>query len=79
MKYVVINVYDREIVDVGVANTKEEAMEIMKEDFLYVFTEYCNIEDFENKVGFGDSWEITDNYAWLNARIEYDWKIIEVE
>ena len=33
MKYVVINVYDREIMKVGIADTPTEATDIMKSDF----------------------------------------------
>ena len=39
MKYVVICVYDREIMKVGQADSPTEATEIMKNDFMNVFLE----------------------------------------
>ena len=81
MKYVVINVYDREIMKVGVADTPTEATEIMKNDFMNVFLDYYEEEDFENEVGCGDEWELNGTEAWLNTNsdTDYDWRIIEVE
>lgn len=81
MKYVVINVYDREIMKVGVADTPTEATEIMKNDFMNVFTDHYEEEDFENEVGCGDEWEFNETEAWLNTNsyTDYDWRIIEVE
>lgn len=81
MKYVVINVYDREIMKVGVADTPTEATEIMKNDFMNVFLDHYEEEDFENKVDCDDEWEFNETEAWLNANSDtnYDWRIIEVE
>ena len=81
MKYVVINVYDREIMKVGVADTPIEATEIMKNDFMNVFLDHYEEEDFENEVGCGDEWELNETEAWLNTNsdADYDWRIIEVE
>lgn len=81
MKYVVINVYDREIMKVGVADTPTEATEIMKNDFMNIFTEHYEEEDFENEVDCGDEWEFNEKEAWLNTNsdTDYDWRIIEVE
>ncbi len=81
MKYVVINTYDREIMKVGVADTPIEATEIMKNDFMNVFLDHYEEEDFENEVGCGDEWELNETEAWLNTNsdADYDWRIIEVE
>ena len=81
MKYVVINVYNREIMKVGVADTPTEATEIMKNDFMNIFLDHYEEEDFENKVGCCDEWELNETEAWLNtnAYTDYDWRIIEVE
>lgn len=81
MKYVVINVYDREIMKVGVADTPTEATEMMKNDFMNVFLDHYEEEDFENEVGCGDEWELNGTEAWLNTNSDtnYDWRIIEVE
>jgi hypothetical protein len=79
MKYVVINVYNREIMKVGVADTPTEATEIMRNDFMDVFTEHYDEEDFENEVGRGDEWEFYETEAWMNRFYNYDWRIIEVE
>lgn len=80
MKYVVINVYDREIMKAGVANSPTEATEIMKNDFMKTFTQHYEEEDFENEIGRGDEWEFHETEAWLNTSdISYDWRIIEVE
>ena len=76
MKYVVINVFDREIMKVGVADTPSEATEIMKNDFMNVFLDYHDEEDFKK----GDEWELNETEAYLNTSdIDYDWRIIEVE
>ena len=81
MKYVVINVYDREIMKVGVADTPTGATEIMKSDFMDVFLEHYDEEDFENEVGRDDEWDFYETEAWLNTSSDcnYDWRIIEVE
>lgn len=79
MKYVVINVYDREIMKVGVASTSKEATEIMKNDFMKVFLEHYEEEDFDNDYYRADEWEFNETEAWLNGRMNYDWRIIEVE
>lgn len=81
MKYVVINVYDREIMKVGVADTPTEATEIMKNDFMNIFLDHYEEGDFENKVGCGNEWELNETEAWLNTNsdTDYDWRIIEVE
>lgn len=79
MKYVVINVYDREIMKVGIADTPTEATEIMKADFMNVFLDHYEEEDFENEVDCGCSWELGETEAWLNGHMEYDWRIIEVD
>lgn len=79
MKYVVINVYDREIMKVGVADTPTEATEIMKSDFMDVFLEHYDEEDFENEVGRYDEWDFHETEAWMNTSYNYDWRIIEVE
>ena len=81
MKYVVINVYDREIMKVGVADTPTEATEIMKNDFMNVFEEHYDAEDFDNEVGRDDEWDFCETEAWLNTSSDYnyDWRIIEVE
>lgn len=81
MKYVVINVYDREIMKVGVADTPTEATEIMKNDFMNVFEEHYDTEDFDNEVGCDDEWDFRETEAWLNTddNYNYDWRIIEVE
>lgn len=78
MKYVVINVYDREIMKVGIADTPTEATEIMKSDFMNVFLDHYEEEDFENEVDCGYSWELGETEAWFNGRLDYDWRIIEV-
>ena len=79
MKYVVINVYDREIMKVGVADTAKEATEIMKNDFMNTFLEHYEEEDFENDYYRADEWELGETEAWLNGRMDYDWRIIEVD
>lgn len=80
MKYVVINVYDRTIMKVGVADTPTEATEIMKSDFMEVFLEHYDEEDFENEVGRDDEWDLYETEAWINTEPNsYDWRIIEVE
>lgn len=78
MKYVVINTYDREIMKVGVADTPMEATEIMKSDFMEAFLSHYKEEDFEFGIGCGDEWEFNATEAWLNGRMNYDWRIIEV-
>ena len=80
MKYVVINVYDREIMKVGVANTPTEATEIMKNDFMEIFLEHYDEEDFNNEVGHEDEWNFHATEAWLNTNSDYnyDWRIIEI-
>lgn len=79
MKYIVINVCDREIMYVGIADTPTEATEIMKSDFMEVFLEHYEEEDFENENYRADEWEVNETEAWLNGRMNYDWRIIEVE
>lgn len=81
MKYVVINVCDREIMKVGVTDTPSEATEIMKNDFMDVFEEHYDVEDFDNEVGRDDEWNFNATEAWLNTGgdYNYDWRIIEVE
>lgn len=82
MKYVVINVYDRNIIKVGVADTLEEATEIMKNDFINTFLrESYTEEDFKNQVDRFEEWDLRKTSAWLNGNNEYDydWEIIEVE
>lgn len=81
MKYVVIKLYNREIKKVGVANTLEEAKEIMKNDFMDVFTKEYDIDDFENGIDRGEEWDLDVDYscAWLRGCNDYDWEIIEVE
>ncbi len=79
MKYVIINVYDREIVKVGIAETPSEATEIMKRDFMNVFLEHYDADDFENDNWRADEWDISETEAWLNGRMNYDWRIIEIE
>lgn len=79
MKYVVINVYDREVMKVGIADTPTEATEIMKNDFMNVFLEHYEEEDFANECYRADEWEFSETEAWLNGRMDYDWRIIEVD
>ena len=79
MKYVVINTYDREIMKVGVADTPTEATELMRADCMNVFLEHYEEEDFENEVDYGYSWELGETEAWFNGRLDYDWRIIEVD
>lgn len=79
MKYVVINVYDRKIMKVGIADTPTEATKIMKRDFMNVFLDHYEEDDFDNEVGCGDEWEFNATEAWLNGHMEYDWRIIEVD
>ena len=65
----------------AVTEVATEATEIMKNDFMNVFTEYYEEEDFENEVGRGDEWEFYETEAWLNTNsdTDYDWRIVEVE
>lgn len=79
MKYIVINVCDREIMYVGIADTPTEATEIMKSDFMEIFLEHYEEEDFENGNYRADEWELNETEAWLNGRMNYDWRIVEVE
>lgn len=79
IKYVVINVYDKKIMKVGVADTSKEAMEIMRNDFMNKFLQHYKEEDFENEVGCGDEWDFSATEAWLNGYYDYDWRIIEVD
>ena len=82
MKYVVINVYDREIMKVGVAESPTEATEIMKNDFMQIFEEHYETDDFENEVGRGDEWDFNETEAWFNVDDDpynYDWRIIEID
>ena len=81
MKYVVVNVCDREIMKVGVSDTPSEATQIMKNDFMDVFEEHYDVEDFDNEVGRDDEWDFNATEAWLNTGgdYNYDWRIIEVE
>jgi hypothetical protein len=81
MKYVVINVIEREILKVGVADTPKKTTGILKNDFM---NEWDNNgytkEDFENKVGCGYEWELNATDAWMNtSNANYDWRIIEVD
>ncbi len=68
MKYVVINVYDRVILNIGTADTLIEAKEIMKNDFMHVLKEHSP-----------DNWQLDETTAWLNGRMNFNWQIIEVE
>lgn len=79
MKYVVINVYDREIMKIGIADTPTEATDIMMCDFMDTFFDHYEEEDFENEVGRGDEWDFNATEAWLNGHCDYDWRIIEVD
>ena len=84
MKYVVINSWEREIYKVGEADTPSEAMEIMKADFMKVFSDNFNSDEeaesaFNDGYGKHDEWDYGETEAWLNgSRGNYDWKIIEV-
>ena len=50
MKYVVINVIEREILKVGVADTPIGATEILRRDFMNEWDNIgCTEEDFEEK------------------------------
>ena len=79
MKYVVICVYDREIMKVGQANSPTEATEIMKNDFMNVFLKHYYEEDFENDYYRADEWELYETQAWLNGKYNYDWRILEID
>lgn len=84
MKYVVVNVFDREIVKVGVADTLTEAIEIMKIDFMKEFSRnFSSDEEAESAFndGYGKSyeWNYYETNAWLNGRCNFDWAIIEVD
>ena len=79
MKYIVINVCDRDIFDIGVADTLTEATEIMRNDFMEIFLEYYEKEDFENGNYRADEWQFNETIAWLNGRMDYDWRIVEVK
>lgn len=84
MKYVVINVYDREIMRVGVADTPTEATEIMRADFMNEFSKNFGSDEeaenaFNDGYGKGDEWDCNATEAWLNGCYNYDWRIIEVE
>ena len=84
MKYVVINVYDREIMKVGGADTPTEATEIMKADFMSEFSNnfYSDEEAesaFNDGYGKNDEWDFNATEAWLNSRCGFDWRIIEVD
>lgn len=85
MKYVVINVIEREIYKVGETDTPTQATEIMKEDFMKEFSN-CFQSDEESEIAFNegygkyDEWDLTETEAWLNGSLgNYDWRIIEVE
>ena len=89
MKYVVINVYESEITKVGTtdtlaeatkvgnADTLAEATKIMKNDFMDIFLEHYEEEDFKKE---GDGWGLYETEAWLNTSYtNYYWEIIEVD
>ena len=84
MKYVVISCWEREIYKVGEADTPNEAIEIMKADFMNKFSHNFNNNEkaefaFNNGYGKCDYWDCNIIEAWLNScRGNYDWKIIEV-
>ena len=78
-KYILMICVEREMWCMAVCDTKEDAWEIMKKDFL----ETINVEDveFENNYATDyDSWEIGPDSAWANdiSGQNYDWKIVEV-
>lgn len=84
MKYVVVNVFDREIMKVGVADTLIEAMEIMKTDFMKEFSSNFSTDEeaesaFNDGYGKHDEWDYDATVAWLNGRCNFDWKIIEID
>lgn len=80
MKYVVINVIEREIYNVGSADTPTEATEIMKNDFMNEFLQCYTEEDFNNRVDYEEKWELGLTDAWITDGYKgnYDWRIIAV-
>lgn len=84
MKYVVINVFDRQIMKVGVADTPTEATDIMMADFMNEFSNNFGSDEeaesaFNDGYGKGDEWDCDATEAWLNGRCDFDWRIIEVD
>lgn len=79
-KYMVVSCCDREISKIGTFDTKAEAIEAMRDDFMQItgvdFCEGYNEDDFSQWCFCGES-------AWANcpangACDDYDWKILEV-
>lgn len=81
MKYVVINVIEREIYNIGSADTPTEATEIMKNDFMNEFLQCYTEEDFDNRVDHEEKWELGLTEAWITDGYKgnYDWRIIAVD
>lgn len=88
MLYIVVR-YDseREIVKLGVSDSKTEAQEIMRNDFkewLFQKAEADENQSFENQVAaFTEQGEceIGNDYAWLNDcnHTNFDWRILETD
>ena len=75
--YIVICVFDREIICVGVAKTIEKAQKLMKDDFMEVFLDRYDENVLEKHMG--EDWDIKETTAWLNAcDYDFDWKILDM-
>lgn len=83
-KYIVINVFEREIYKIGITNTLEKAKSLLKEDFKKIFNENCDEDVFSTFCDAGitnleGKWSFDDDSAWINANNgNYDWSIIEI-
>ena len=81
IQYAVIASYERELRIVGACDTKEEAYELMKDDFLKTVRECqgddtLRAEDFSADDGFT---HLNREYAYANLRGCSDWKIEKIK
>lgn len=87
VKYIVVCCVDREIYKLNsgkVFNTPTEASEAMLNDFKNELENNCfelkdtELESIDNFAYQGDDCAISQTSAWLNARRDYDWSVIEI-
>lgn len=78
--YVVICCCDREIYSLGETKDRNEAYEIMKEDFMDSFLDRYEESDFEKDENRNEEWNLTETDAWLDrGNTNLDWRILSVE
>ena len=78
-KWILVIIQDRELINVSVYNTFEEAQAMMKSDFIeFVGEDVFNKACLTNDDSLFNDWQLNNDNAWVSQGVNIDWYINSV-